>query len=150
MMKYIILITVFLISILSFSQNANKSVQGEFNGRLCDIGRGLCAITPPNATIRNATTKIFNVLTQSENSLVVEIDPAVLSTDEQKKVLGKEIAKIAKNEVLIFLQEDDFLFSPEILNYIGINSNLKNLKKGNYAVSILKNKILITLILSKD
>jgi hypothetical protein len=150
MIKIAITIASFLISLLTFSQNVGKSSQGEFNGKLCDIGRGLCNTTPPNTNDKSASMKNYTTYKQSENTMVIELDINNLSLEDQKKFFGKEYSKISSNEVLTFVQDADFVFPIETLIYLGYNLSYRNLKKGEYPLAIIKDKILITLTLTKD
>lgn len=140
----------FLISLSAFSQNEGKAMQGDFSGRFCDIGRGLCVITPPDPANKTTTMKNYNTYKQSENKMIIELDLNTMTAADQTKFFGKEYSQLKSNEELTFVQEDDFQFSNETLRYLGFDSSLKNLKKGQYPLSIIKDKILITLTLSKD
>ena len=150
MIRIILSITLFLMSLCTFGQHIGKEVQGDFNGKLCDIGRGLCSITPPDHANKSATMKNYNTYKQSENKMVIELDMDTITVQNQKKFFGKEYAKIAPNEELTFVQDDDFVFSSETLQYLGFEKSLKHLKKGQYPLAIIKNRIVITLTLSKE
>lgn len=150
MIKTAITAAIFLISLAASSQNFGKAAQGEFNGRVCDIGRGLCTITPPNTNNKSTTIKNYTTYKQSENTMIIELDTNNLSVEDQKKVFGKEYSKITSNEELTFVQEADYVFSLDMLLYLGFDILYKNLKKGTYPLAIIKDKVLITLTLSKD
>lgn len=140
----------FSISLCAFSQTEGKAAQGDFSGKLCDIGRGLCVIAPPDPGNKSTSMKNYNTYKQSENKMIIELDLNTMTKDDQTKFFGKEYAQLKSNEELTFVQEDDFQFSTETLRYLGFDSSLKNLKKGEYPLAIIKDKILITLTLSKD
>ena len=149
MIRIIISVTVFLISLCASAQNYGKTTQGNFNGRLCDIGRGLCDITPPS-TNKSTTMKNYTTYKQSENTMIIELDTATLSKEDQIKFFGKEYSKITTNEKLSFVQDADYVFYIEALLYIGFDLSFKNLKKGTYPLSIIKDKVQISLTLTKD
>ena len=149
MIRIIISVTVLLISLCANAQYAGKTTQGNFNGRLCDIGRGLCDITPPT-TNKSSTMKNYTTYKQSENTMIIELDTATLSTEDQIKFFGKEYSKITTNEKLTFVQDADYVFSIEALLYLGFDLSFKNLKKGTYPLSIIKDKVQISLTLTKD
>lgn len=149
MIRLIISVTVLLISLCASAQNFGKTTQGNFNGKLCDIGRGLCDITPPT-TNKSTTMKNYTTYKQSENTMIIELDTATLSNEDQIKFFGKEYSKITSNEKLSFVQDADHVFSVEALLYLGFDLSYKNLKKGIYPLAIIKDKVQITLTLSKD
>jgi hypothetical protein len=150
MIRILIMLLLFLISLCAKSQNIGKIIQAEFNGRLCDIGRGLCTLTPPNTTLKSTTMKNYTTYKQSENTMIIELETTTLSTEDQIKFFGKEYSKITSNEKLTFVQDADHVFSVEALLYLGFDLSYKNLKKGTYPLSIIKDKVLITLTLTKD
>lgn len=128
MIRIIHSITLFIISLCTFGQHIGKEVQVDFNGKLCDIRRGLCSITPPDHKNKSVTMKNYNTYKQSENKMVIELDMDTVTVQDQKKFFGKEYAKIAPNEELTFVQEDDFVFSSETLQYLGFEESFKHLK----------------------
>lgn len=150
MIKIAITAATFLVSLVTSSQNLGKDAQGEFNGKVCDIGRGLCNTTPPGINNKSTTMKNYTTYKQSENTMIIELDTNNLSVEDQKKFFGKEYSKITSNEVLTFVQEADYVFSADMLLYLGFDLSYKNLKKGTYPLAIIKDKVLITLTLSKD
>ena len=150
MIRLIITLTALLASAASFSQvNTGKESAGEFNGKLCDIGRGLCTISTPTSIANSNTMKNFTTYKQSENTMVIELEATKLSSEDQNLIFGKEYSKMNSNETLTFVQNEDYIFDIDTLIYLGFDVNYKFLKKGNYPLSIIKDKILVTLTLSK-
>lgn len=149
MIKIAISFAFLLFSLITFSQSTSRAFQGEFNGRLCDIGRGLCAISIPNNN-KSITMKNFTITKKATNIIMIELDVKALNIDEQKRYFGKPYAEITKNEVLVFIQENDFIFPFETLILNDIHPLYQNLKKGNYPLTIVDSKIQITLTLTKD
>lgn len=150
MIRLIISITALLAATVSFSQvNTGKESVGTFNGKLCDIGRGLCTITNPTSITNSSTMKNFTTYKQSENTMVIELEATKLSTDDQKLIFGKEYSKMSPNETLTFLQNEDYVFDMDTLIYLGFDVNYKFLKKGSYPLTIVKDKVMVTLTLSK-
>lgn len=150
MIRIIIATTVFLLSICTFAQNAEKAAQGEFNGRLCDIGRGLCTVTPPNTNNKSTTMKNFKAIKTTPTSIILELNTTELSKEDQIKFFGKEYSKITATEKLTFIQEDDYEFSFDLLLYLDMDIRYKYLKKGEYPLEIIKDKVQVSLTLSKD
>ncbi|MCZ8169671.1 MAG: hypothetical protein ACK5RV_11200 [Flavobacterium sp.] len=150
MVQFIITIASLLLTSFSFSQvNTGIESQGKFNGKRCDIGRGLCTITAPTSNA-SSTMKNFITYKQSENTLVIELEATKLSIDDQKLIFGKEYSKMTKDETLRFEQTEDYVFDLDTLIYLGFDVNFKYLKKGTYPISIVKDKVLVTLTLSKQ
>lgn len=149
MIRIIISVTMFLISLCASAQNLGKSTQGDFNGQRCNGSVGICYVTPPT-TNTSQTMKNYTTYKQSENTMIIELDTTTLSAEDQIKFFGKEYSKITSNETLNFVQEADYVFSIEALLYLGFDLSYKNLKKGTYPLSIIKDKIQISLTLSKD
>lgn len=150
MIRIILATSICLLSLGTSAQTDGKGAQGDFSGKLCDIGRGLCVMTPPDPSNKSTTMKNYNTYKKSEDKMVIELDINTITVQDQKKFFGKEYAKIAPDEQLTFVQDDDFVFSPETLRYLGFDESFKYLKKGEYPLAIIKNKILITLTLSAD
>jgi hypothetical protein len=109
MIKFIITATALLLSVLSNLQDNGKAMQGEFNGKLSDIGRGLCITSPPDQNNRTNTMKNYSTYKQDFNKIMLELDTNTLNIQDQKKIFGKEYAKIAPNEILEFVQDKDFI-----------------------------------------
>lgn len=149
MVKIILTLTTFLLSLFSAAQTTGRIVEGNFNGRNCISNRGLCDIDS-TLTANRSNMKIFNTYKQSANTMVIELETSKLSTDDQVKFFGKEYSKMTPNETLTFVQDDDFTFDVDTLIYLGFDVNYKFLKKGTYPLVIVKDKILVTLTLSKQ
>ena len=149
MIRIIISVTMFLISLCASAQNFGKTTQGDFNGQRCNGAVGICYVTPPT-TNTPSTMKNYTTYKQSENTMIIELETTTLSIEDQIKFFGREYSKITSNETLTFVQEADYVFSIEALLYLGFDLSYKNLKKGTYPLSIIKDKIQISLTLSKD
>lgn len=94
--------------------------------------------------------KNYTTYKLSHNTMMIELETTTLSIEDQIKFFGKEYSKISSNEELTFVQEADYVFSIEALLYLGFDLSYKNLKKGTYPLSIINDKIQISLTLSKD
>lgn len=153
MLRFIITTTSLLLAYVSFSQiNPGYETEGEFNGKLCDIGRGLCTFGAPStlkSTANSTTMKNFITYKQSENTMIIELEATKLSIDDQKTIFGKEYSKMTSNETLSFVQSEDYVFDMDTLIYLGFDVNFKFLKKGSYPLTIVKDKVLVTLTLSR-
>jgi hypothetical protein len=150
MIKIIITITALLVSLLSFSQDTGKDTQGEFNGLRCAGSVGICYVTPPDVNNKSTTMKNYTTYKKSENTIVIELDNNTLSIEDQKKFFGKEYSKITVNEQLTFIQDADYEFSFDALLYLDMDVRYKYLKKGEYPLEIINDKVQVTLSLSKD
>lgn len=150
MIRIIISVTLFLITLFASAQNLGKITQGDFNGQRCNGSIGICYVTPPTEINKSTTMKNYTTYKQSENTMIIELETTTLSIEDQNKFFGKEYSKISSNETLTFVQEADYVFSIEALLYLGFDLSYKNLKKGTYPLSIIKDKILITLTLTRD
>lgn len=150
MIRIIIASTLILLSICAFGQNTGKEAKGEFNGKLCNIGRGLCTVTPPNTDNKSPIMKNLNVIKTTPTSMILELNTNELSREDQIKFFGKEYSKITATEKMIFIQEDDYEFSFDLLLYLDMDVRFKFLKKGEYPLEIVKDKVQVLLTLSKD
>jgi len=136
-------------SFLSLAQTEAKTLEGNFSGRNCISSRGLCAIDT-TVTTNKAHMKFFNSYKQSANTMVIELETSKLTIEEQVLFFGKEYSRISANETLTFVQDEDFVFDVDTLIYLGFDVNYRFLKKGSYPLVIVKDKILVTLTLSKE
>ena len=82
--------------------------------------------------------------------MILELDANTLSKKDQIKFFGKEYSKIAVNEKLTFIQEEDYEFSFDFLLYLDLDTRYKYLKKGEYPLEIKKEIVNVLLTLSKD
>ena len=149
MIRIISTLYLFSLSLCISAQNQGKETSGEFNGKLCNIGRGLCAITPPDVNNKSNTSKNYRTYKQANNQIIIELDLNNLSLQDQTNIFGKTYAAISKEEVLTFVQEDDFEFSDDSLIYLGLNTSYKLLRSGEYPLTLIDNTIFITLTLSQ-
>lgn len=151
MIRILITITAFLIAAISFSQiNNGKESIGTFNGKLCDIGRGLCTSSNPKLITTSETMKNYTTYKQSENTMVIELEATKLSKEEQIKFFGKTYSEFSVKEALTFVQDEDFVFDTDTLIYLDFDPVYQYLKKGIYPISIIKDKILVSLTLSRE
>ena len=149
MIRIAITFIIFLTSLCAFSQE--KTIEAEFNGRLCNVGRGLCDVKPPpTKDLKKGNMKNYTTYKKSENTMVIELDLNKVDVEDQKKFFGKEYSLIKSDEELNFVQEADFVFSKETLDYLGFDQSYKHLKSGTYPLEVKDKKITITLTLSKD
>lgn len=136
-----------LLPVLSFAQTETASIELDIRGRSCIGGLGICTSTSPE--FYKTSMKNFNVSKKSFNTMLLQIEIAKLSIEEQKLFFGKEYAKIAPNEILEFIQDEDFIFEKDTLLYLGIDIKYNVLKKGNYPIEFTKDKVAVTLTLSE-
>jgi hypothetical protein len=94
--------------------------------------------------------KNFNVSKQEPNRMLIQIEPDKLSVEEQNFYFGKEYSKITPNETLEFIQDEDFIFDKDLLLYMGFDTKYHLLKKGNYPLEIVEDKVIVTLELSEN
>lgn len=81
--------------------------------------------------------------------MLLQIETNKLSVEEQELFFGKEYTKIAPNETLEFIQDEDFIFEKDTLLYLEIDTKYHLLKKGNYPIEFTKDKVAVTLTLSE-
>lgn len=149
MIKIIITLTTLLVSIVCFSQKEGKIVEPSLDGKLCDKrNRGLCNVTPPTENNKSTTMKNYTAYRQDYNIVMFELDPKTLNTEDQKKFFGKEYAKITPNETLEFVQDDDYIFDINMMIYLDLDLGWRMMKKGNYPLKIVDDKVQITITLS--
>lgn len=146
-MKNKLLWLVALLPAISFAQTVTKSLDLDIRGRSCIGGLGICSSTSPE--LKKTSMKNFNVSKKSFNTILLQIEIAKLSIEEQMLFFGKEYAKIAPNEVLEFIQDEDFIFEKDTLLYLEIETQYNILKKGNYPIELTKDKVAVTLTLSE-
>lgn len=150
MIRMIILLTVFLSSFFGFSQDTGIGTEGQFGGKTCDIQRGICVFQRQQGSNKSTTMKSFNTYKQSSHSMVIELEAANMSLDDQKRFFGKEYSKMTSNETLTFVQEEDFEFSLETLILLDLDINYKLLKKGTYPISMINGKVQVLLTLVRE
>lgn len=150
MIRIIISITALLISFAGSAQNDGTFTEGQFGGRTCDIQRGICVFQQPDTSNQSTTMKNFITYKQSGHSMIIELEAGNMSTEDQKKIFGKEYSQFAPNETLTFVQEEDFEFSIESLILLDLDINYKLLKKGTYPISIVRDKVQVMLTLSRE
>ena len=148
MIKIIVTLTTLLVSMLAFSQREGKPAQGEFNGKLCDIGRGLCTTSQPIENNKSTTMKNYTAYRQDYNIVMFELDTKTLNTEDQKKFFGKEYSKLSPNETLEFVQDDDYIFDINMMIYLDLDLGWRMMKKGTYPLKIVDDKVQITITLS--
>ncbi|ESU29164.1 hypothetical protein FLJC2902T_12060 [Flavobacterium limnosediminis JC2902] len=136
-----------LLPALSFAQTEAKELELDIRGRSCIGGLGIC--TALSSETNKTSMKNFNVSKQSYNTLLIQIEINKLSLDEQLLFFGKEYAKITPEEILEFIQDEDFIFDKDTLLYLGVDTKYDLLKKGNYPLKFSKDKVAVTLTLSE-
>jgi len=150
MIKLIITMTALIMSFFGSAQTEGKTAQANFNGKRCDIGRGLCNLDSLSTSNRSTTMKAIKTYKKSENTMVIEMDVMNLSKEDQNKFFGKEYSKITSDEKLYFIQDEDYVFDLDTLLYLDFDYHYKYLKKGNYPLEIKDDKIYVTLTLTKQ
>lgn len=150
MIKVLITIATLILSFFSAAQVQSKTAQANFNGKLCDIGRGLCNIDTTATNNKSTSMKAIKTYKKGQNTMVIEMDVLNLSKEEQYKFFGKEYSKITSEERLYFIQEEDYVFDLKTLLYLDFDYHYKYLKKGEYPLEIKDNKVIITLTLTKE
>lgn len=151
MIKSIITITAVFCSIVAASQDQGKTIVGDLRGKQCNGGSGFCGTVSDTLNkIPNANMKNFKAVKISPSSILLELNTNALSKQDQFKFFGKEYSKISSDEKLTFIQEEDYEFSFDVLNYLELNTLYKYLKKGEYPLEIINDKIQVFLTLSKD
>lgn len=136
-----------LLPVLSFAQTEAKSLELDIRGRSCFGGFGICSAMTEQS--KNTNMKNFNVTKQSNTTLQLQLETSKLSLEEQLLFFGKEYAKIAPDETLEFIQDEDFVFEKNTLLYLGFDTKYYLLKKGKYPLQIVKDTVTVTLTLSE-
>lgn len=149
MIKIIITITALLVSMLVFSQKNGKIGQADFRGKGCNGGSGFCN-EPRDTIINNKSTTMKNYIAYRKdyNVVMFELDPKTLNREDQQRFFGKEYAKITPNETLEFVQDDDYIFDINMMIYLDLDLGWRMMKKGNYPLKIVDDKVQITITLS--
>ncbi|KGO89159.1 hypothetical protein [Flavobacterium suncheonense] len=94
--------------------------------------------------------KNYGLVKLSETSLAIQLYTDRLSEQEQKGFFGKTYSEITCNEKIEFIQEEDFVFEPDLLLSLGIDTRYSILKKGKYPLHFLGNLIIVVLELSRS
>lgn len=136
-----------LISAFSLAQGGGKDLGADIRGIGCNGGSGLC--TAAKTTNKSSAMKKFTVYKVSTTTMIIEIDPSNLSITEQKSFFGKEYSSITSNEELVFIQEMDFVFDLDTSLYLEMDPGYRLLKRGSYPISIVNDKIRVTLPLAE-
>jgi hypothetical protein len=147
MIKLIITVTTLLLTMVVSAQTTTKTYSQDIRGMGCKGGLGRC-ITDTITANKINNMKNFNVIKLSPYSMILEIDLNNLSVENQKLFFGKEYAKIAANEQLVFLQDQDFIFDVNTMLYLDLDPGYRLLKRGSYPLEITKDKVHVTLALS--
>ena len=136
---------------VAFSQDNEKTIQGDLRGKQCGGGSGFCsAVSDPLNRNPDTNMKNFKAVKTSDTSLLLELNTTALSKDDQIKFFGKEYSQITVHEKLTFIQEDDYEFNFDVLLYLDLDTRYKYLRKGEYPLEIKDGKVLVLLTLSKD
>ena len=137
--------TALFLSIVSMGQN--KQLKIDIRGRDCDGGTGLCSIFISTSVSNTSNMKNYNVIKLSSKSIIIEIQTANLSIEDQKLFFGKEYSNINADESLVFLQDKDFVFDINTILYLELDPGYRLLKRGSYPLEIVNGKVQVTLSL---
>ena len=90
----------------------------------------------------------FKIIKTSATSFIIELDINTLSKNDQIMFFGKEYCKISTMEKVKYVQKHDYEFKLDLLVHLDLDIRYKNLKKGEYPVLIIKDKVHVLLTLS--
>ncbi|WP_293875548.1 hypothetical protein [Flavobacterium sp.] len=65
-------------------------------------------------------------------------------------MFGKEFAKITSDEKLVFIQDQDYIFSIDTMIYLELDMGFRMIKRGSYHLQIMKDKVQVTINLSSS
>jgi len=147
MIRIVITIATVLFSILASAQETSKPLQIDIRGRDCMGGSGICySIT--SETVNKSTMKTYNIIKVTSKSMIIEVESSKLSLDDQKLLFGKELSRIAPNEELVFVQDQDYIFDIDTMIYLDMDTGFRMIKRGSYPLQIIKDKVQVTIELS--
>ncbi len=92
----------------------------------------------------------YNLKKLNFNTLIIEIEVSEFSKIEQKELFGKTFNSIKSNEILEFVQKQDYIFSIDALIYLELDLGFRLLAKGKYPLEINDGIIQITIKLSRE
>ncbi len=147
MIKIVIKIATLLLSVLASAQVTSKTLQIDIRGRDCMGGSGLCNVTP-SEPLNKTTMKTYNIIKVNSKSMIIQIEANKLSIEDQKYLFGKELAKIAPNEELVFVQDQDYVFDIDTMIYLDLDLGYRLLKRGSYPLKIANDTIQVAIDLS--
>lgn len=147
MIKIAITIATLLLSMLASAQVTGKTLQIDIRGRDCMGGSGLCSVTTPDS-LKRSTMKTYNIIKVTSKSMIIEVESSKLSVDDQKLLFGKELSKIAPNEELVFVQDQDYIFDIDTMIYLEMDIGFRMIKRGSYPLHIVKDKVQVSIDLS--
>lgn len=147
MIKIVIKIAALLLSMLASAQVTSKTLQIDIRGRDCMGGSGLCSVIKPDS-LKKTTMKAYNIIKVNSKSMIIQIEANKLSIEDQKYLFGKELAKIAPNEELLFVQDQDYVFDIDTMIYLDLDLGYRLLKRGSYPLKIANDTIQVAIDLS--
>jgi len=92
--------------------------------------------------------KTYNIIKVTTKSMIIEIESSKLSVDDQNYLFGKELSKIAPNEELVFVQDQDYIFDIDTMIYLEMDIGFRMIKRGSYPLHIVKDKVQVAIDLS--
>lgn len=136
-----------LVSLLSFAQTQQKvNISADMRGRSCGGGLGLCS--PASVTEKAGGSVVAQKI--GETTVLIILDKANLTIENQKSIAGKELYKVAPSEKIDFVQEVSVTFDAQLLLKLGFDPKYKIVKSGSYPMIIEKDSVLVTLSLSEE
>lgn len=147
MIKVVLSVTTLLVAMILSAQTTGKGLQIDIRGRDCAGGGGLCSVNSIEIANKN-DMKNYNIVKQSPTSLLIEIEISKLSAEDQIFMFGKEFAKITSDEKLVFIQDQDYIFSIDTMIYLELDMGFRMIKRGSYPLQIMKDKVQVTIDLS--
>ena len=147
MIKLIISMAMVLVSLLSFAQTQQKvNISADLRGRSCSGGYGLCS--PASVTEKAGGLVVAQKI--GETTVLIILDKANLTIENQKSIAGKELYKVAPSEKIDFVQEASVTFDAQLLLKLGFDPKYKIVKSGSYPMIIEKDSVLVTLSPSEE
>lgn len=118
----------------------------DIRGRICNGGMGLCS---SNKLLQNSLATTF--IHKSEvNTLIMTFDKQTLTKQEEISIAGKEFNQIVSFEKISFIQNTDLVVDLETLKSLNLNPLYNIIKKGNYPMSSINEKVMVTFKLSEQ
>ncbi len=147
MNKLLIILSLICISTIAQAQNDTKTVEVDIRGRSCIGGLGICNVNPGNESQKSSSPK-KSMRSLSDHHLILALDINQLSPQESYEILSRPLPT-SNTEEIYFTQEFDFVFTDEMLEYLGMDIRYNTIKKGDYPLTIIEDHIEIDLELSK-
>ena len=138
MMKNLLHILIFLISIVTYAQD-EVTTDTNFSGRHCRGTHGLCS-SEENRSAVNSNT----VITYHNNTITFTINRSLIDTTEEIQIIGRPIEESDINTTQTFIMDDDFTLDSALISSLKIPIELAVIKAGNYPVYVSEEHLLIT------